>query len=135
MTRVTTAVRLKVRERAGGRCEYCRKPERLSTHSHHTDHIIPVKRHGGSPEFDNLAWACFECNTNKGGDVASYDTETGELAPLFNPRTQKWDEHFEMEGALIIAKTAIGRVTVRVLEMNHANQLQAREMLMKAGLW
>jgi 5-methylcytosine-specific restriction endonuclease McrA len=82
-------------------CEYCHQPELFSPYSYHVDHILPVKRHGGSEGLDNLAWACFECNTNKAGDISRYDYETKELTPLYNPRTQLWDDHFEMQGANI----------------------------------
>ena len=84
---------------------------------------------------DNLAWACFQCNVAKGTDIASYDTETHELTPLFNPRTQKWDAHFGLVGAAIEAKTAVGRVTVRLLQMNHSQQLEVRRLSISAGKW
>lgn len=57
--RVSKSIRRQIRERAGGRCEYCRKPDQYSPFAFHVDHIIPVERHGGSPTEKNLAWACF----------------------------------------------------------------------------
>jgi hypothetical protein len=54
---------------------------------------------------------------------------------LFNPRTQKWDEHFELVGAAIQAKTAVGRVTVRLLQMNHPQRLEVRRLLISARKW
>ena len=83
-----------VRQRAGSRCEYCRKPEMFGSYPHHLEHII-ARKHGGVSEMENLAWACFQCNVAQGTDIASYDTETQALTPLFNPRTQEWDTHFE----------------------------------------
>jgi hypothetical protein len=86
-----------VRQRAGNRCEYCRKLEMFGNYPHHLEHII-ARKHGGLSEMGNLAWACFQCNVAKGTDIASCDTETKELAPLFNPRTQDWNDHFELVG-------------------------------------
>ena len=134
MSRVPEALRIQVQQRAAGRCEYCRKPDGISEYPHHADHIIAVK-HNGKTELDNLAWACFQCNTNKGSDLTTFDPEPNSLVRLFNPRTQKWDAHFEFQGALIIGKTAIGRATVQLLQINHIDQIETRTRLMQAGLW
>jgi hypothetical protein len=135
MTRVPDTVRERVRQRATKRCEYCRKPDAFRRLPYHVDHIIPVKRHRGSTGLENLAWACVECNTTKGSDIASYDEITGDLTPLFNPRRQKWDDHFELEEATIVGKTPIGRVTVYLLEMNHYRQVEARSYIINAAQW
>jgi len=50
---------------------------------------------------------------------------------LFNPRTQVWEEHFEWAGDRITGTTSIGRVTVRVLNMNHPEQLRNRGILLE----
>jgi hypothetical protein len=132
MTLISASIREFVRLRAQYCCEYCHKPEGYSLYRHQIDHIIALK-HEGSSEPDNLAYACFQCNTTKGSDVASYDG--GILTPLFNPRIQDWNEHFEFDDALLIGKTAIGRVTIRVLQMNHPEQVETRYRLMQAGVW
>jgi hypothetical protein len=36
---------------------------------------------------------------------------------------------------MIFGKTAIGRVTVRLLQMNHPEQLEIRLQLIQAGVW
>jgi hypothetical protein len=137
MTRVPSSVRDQVRLRAGARCEYCLLPDKYSSYGFHVDHIIPVNRHEGSDEMLKLAWACFRCNTTKAGDIASYDYEagTGLLTPLFNPRTQVWNDHFELAGPLIIGKSSVGRVTVRILEMNSEKQLNVRQLLIDTSRW
>lgn len=134
MSRIPQAIREQVRHRAGQRCEYCRKPEGVSRFPHHIDHIIPV-RHGGTGEIDNLAWACFQCNTNKIRDIASFDPETKALTLLYNPRDEKWEEHFKMDDALIIGQTPEGRVTVNLLQVNSAEQVETRQHLINAGRW
>ena len=55
------------------------------------------------------------------------------LTRLFNPRIDQWDEHFEWSGAELLGKTAIGRVTVEVLNINHPAHLVIRLELMKAN--
>jgi hypothetical protein len=82
MTSTAVIVREQVRQRADARCEYCRKPEAASTYPHHVEHII-ARKHGGSSDLENLAWACFQCNVSKGSDIASYDIETRELTHPF----------------------------------------------------
>lgn len=134
MSRISPAVRAQLRERAQNRCEYCRKPDRVSTYGYHADHIIPEK-HGGTSELNNLAWACFECNVNKSENIASYDRITGELTPLFHPRRERWEEHFEMQNEAIHGKDAVGRVTILILDMNHPDQLETRRILVEIGEW
>lgn len=136
MARVSAAVREKVRLRAKKRCEYCCKPEKYSPFSFHCDHIIPIKKHGGTPDDSNLAWACLDCNVNKGSDIASYDEQTKELTPLFNPRTQQWEDHFELDSlGLMNGKTSVGRVTIRVLDMNEDRRVETRASIIKKGNW
>jgi hypothetical protein len=132
--RVSSALRQEVRRRAEGRCEYCRKPDFLSGLGFHVDHIIPLS-HGGITQFHNLAYACLSCNVAKGRDIASIDFESGQLTPLFHPRNDDWNAHFLYEDVRIFGQTSIGRITVRLLEMNHPAQLEIRRDLKASGLW
>lgn len=127
-TRISAALRREVRARAGKRCEYCLIAESQAFFPHEPDHLIALK-HGGETTFGNLALACFDCNRFKGSDIASIDKVTGELTPLFNPRTQQWHEHFEIRGGLIIPLTASGRVTENVLQLNRPNRVEIRQRL------
>jgi hypothetical protein len=52
--------------------------------------------------------------------------------PLFNPRMQNWDDHFELSGAQIIGRTAIGRATVSLLRLNDDERLSYRQSLIDA---
>jgi hypothetical protein len=134
MSRVTASVREKVRRRANKRCEYCQAPEGLGKFVYHVDHIIPIL-HSGTSELDNLAWACFLCNTHKMRDISSFDPDTKALTLLYNPRMQSWDEHFELNDNQIVGKTPVGRVTIIVLNMNSDDQLNIRRTLINKGLW
>jgi len=134
VTRLPETTRQQVRVRSNGRCEYCREPHNLSSFGFHADHIISQK-HGGTNDLENLAWACPPCNILKGTDVASYDAETGELTPLYNPRKDQWNDHFELVGDVITGRTSVGRVTVRILEMNDPEKVETRRFLIQAGEW
>jgi hypothetical protein len=134
VTPISASVRRAVRERAGGRCEYCRIPELASPHAFHVEHIRSLK-HGGSSNLDNLAWSCIFCNIHKGSDIAAYDDDTHSLTPLFDPRTQQWDDHFMLDGAKIVGQTPAGRVTITLLQLNHPNQAETRSALLDADLW
>lgn len=125
MTYVPAALRREVVERAGNRCEYCRLPAAVAFYPHEVDHVI-AEKHGGATGTDNLAFSCWRCNRHKGSDLASFDPETGELSPLFNPRTQVWAEHFTHEEGRIVGLTAAGRATVNLLQLNSEERLRER---------
>jgi hypothetical protein len=101
---------------------------------HEPDHLIALK-HGGKTTLANLALACFDCNRFKGSDIASIDTVTGELVPLFNPRTQMWSEHFRLKRGEIIPLSPTGRVTEKLLRLNLPTRLEVRERLVALGLY
>jgi hypothetical protein len=63
---------------------------------------------------------CHFCNNYKGDRTEAVDTLTEATVPLFNPRTQKWFEHFRWseDGIRIIGLTPIGRATVEVLHLS-----------------
>jgi 5-methylcytosine-specific restriction endonuclease McrA len=108
-----------IRKRASYLCEYCHSPERLSANRFTFDHIIP-KSLGGPDEIDNLALACRRCNERRYNFVAGVDPETQEIVPIFNPRQQKWEEHFVWldNGVVIQGITPIGRATCIRLDLN-----------------
>jgi 5-methylcytosine-specific restriction endonuclease McrA len=135
MSRITSEeIRKQVYERAGGRCEYCCKPDLFSPHTHQIDHIVSQK-HNGSDDMANPAVACFRCNVCKGSDIGSYDAMSKEFVRFYKPRTDQWDNHFSMENETIIGKTPVGRVTADILQFNHPDPLEARRNLIEAGLW
>lgn len=103
-------------------------PESEAVAPHEPDYIIALQ-HGGPTTLENLALACFECNHRKGSNIASIDPATGDLAPLFNPRTQRWEEHFKWNGPIIEPLTAVGRATVFFLRFNDPVQIQIRANL------
>ena len=130
--RISPVLRREVRERANGCCEYCLLPEERAFFPHEPDHIIAAK-HGGQSTAQNLALACFDCNRFKGSDIASIDPVSGELTPLFSPRTQEWREHFIVVDGNIKPLTASGRVTELVLKLNLPSRIEVRDILTRIG--
>jgi len=129
---IPEALRQWVFDRAHGCCEYCLMAEEDTFLIHELDHIISIK-HGGETTPDNLALACFYCNRYKGTDIASLDPVTGALTPLFNPRTHLWSEHFRLDEWRIKPLTPEGRVTERVLQLNHPDRQLERRLLLAEG--
>jgi 5-methylcytosine-specific restriction endonuclease McrA len=93
MTRISPALRRRVRQRARGLCEYCRSSAELTGHSFTIDHIVPGSRGGGN-RFDNLCWCCFWCNAFKQARTEARDSHSGVMVSLFNPRLANWQDHF-----------------------------------------
>ena len=131
---LSTGLRKLVIERAKNRCEYCLLPQSVSLHKHEPDHIVPLQ-HGGQTDADNLTLSCMRCNRYKGPNVGSFDPETGNLVPFFNPRTQDWANHFELDGAIIRPRTAEARVTVKIFRMNDEDRVLERQSLIEASLF
>lgn len=128
----SSAIRKLVASRADFRCEYCRKPEIVANFSFHIEHIIS-RQHGGTDRLSNLAFACSWCNWKKGPNIATVLFEEGDLLPLFNPRTQNWNDHFFVEEGVILGRTDIANGTIRLLELNTTELILERKELMEAG--
>jgi hypothetical protein len=129
---VSSRVRQQVRRRAKGRCEYCLVHEEDSYVGYQIDHIM-ARKHGGATSLANLAFACGLCNRYKGSDVAAPDPTTGDIVVLFNPRQQRWREHFSLQGAVVVPLSSIGRATVNLLRLNKPERVLERVELFKAG--
>ena len=118
--------------RADFRCEYCHSPARLSGLNFQIDHII-AEKHGGPTDAENLALSCIYCNSYKGANLSGIDPVTGEIARLFHPRRDRWDEHFGWQGPVLVGRTSIGRATVVVLRINDPTAVALRRLFMRAG--
>jgi hypothetical protein len=97
----------------------------------HVDHIDP----NGGDTLENLCLACWNCNTSKHQATTAVDPETDEMVPLFNPRKEKWPEHFGwLEGGIWIqGLTPVGRATVERLKMNRPAIVIARKRWVEGG--
>ncbi len=96
------------------------------------DHIISLK-HGGATSAENLAYACMFCNRQKGSDVGSVLWQSGAFIRFFNPRTDRWAEHFRLDGVVIMPISEIGEVTTRILGFNDADRVLERQELVDLG--
>ena len=127
---VPAELRRLVQARARGLCEYCRSQQRFSPQPFSTEHITAYAL-GGSTVAENLAQACQGCNGHKFIKVQAVDPITGNLVPLFNPRTQRWRDHFawSADAKYITGLTPTGRATVEALRMNREELVNLREVL------
>ena len=96
------------------------------------EHVI-AEKHGGATVAENLAYACTLCNRFKGSDLGSVFPGTGPLVRFFNPRSDRWADHFRLAGAEIVALTEIGAVTVRIFAINHPDRVAERQTLGAEG--
>ncbi len=128
------SIRSQVFVRANFVCEYCLIHQNECHYRLHVDHVIGLK-HSGPDDFDNLACACVFCNLNKGTDLGSIDWGTRDLVRFFNPRADRWAEHFCLNGASIEPLTKIGEVTVGIFGFNTEDRLLERSLLIEAGLF
>lgn len=132
-TYISAALRQVLHNRANGACEYCLIPEVVTLVPHEVDHVI-AEKHGGQTSEANLALACTLCNKYKGSDLASTDPNTGEIVRLYHPRRDRWSDHFRLDDGEILPQTAIGRVTVKLLQMNRSERILERRLLNAAGI-
>lgn len=121
-------------QRARARCKYWHMPSEFHPAPFQIDHII-ARQHGGASEFDNLALACLRCNRYKRPNIAGIDPQTGEVVRLFDPRRDRWTEHFFWNGAELRARTAVGRVTLAVLAINDPELVARRKALQQEGVF
>lgn len=131
---VSAELRRLVIFRADSLCEYCLLHANDTFFGCEVDHIISIK-HGGLTREENLAYACLFCNRNKGSDIASIVPGTDERVRFFNPRVDRWHDHFRLgtDGVTIVPLTPIGEATSRIFGLNTSERLLEREALALAG--
>jgi len=134
MAYVPEIVKTEVFKRANYCCEYCLIQEKMSFFAFHVEHIISLK-HGGKTEIQNLALSCPICNVNKGSDIATLLPEFEQPVRFFNPRVDKWAEHFKLTSSgQIFPKTIVGTATIKILQINHPDSIIERREMLKKGI-
>lgn len=120
-----------VHERANHCCEYCQTCQQIIGQAMHVDHINPR----GSDDLDNLCLSCPNCNQSKARAVSAPDPDTQAVIMLFNPRTQKWSDHFAWidGGQRLRGLTATGRATIERLKINQDRIVVSRALWIRAG--
>jgi hypothetical protein len=134
--RVSPRLRERVAKAAGYRCGYCRTPETITGIRLTIEHTIP-EACGGKTVEKNLWLACHACNEIKGKRIQGVDPATGKRCRFWNPRRQKWRDHFcwSDDGTEIIGLTPRGRATVATLNLNRPELVAARWLWVQAGWW
>jgi 5-methylcytosine-specific restriction endonuclease McrA len=132
---VAKELRAQVSEEARYRCGYCLSQERVVGTLMEMDHLLPVAL-GGETVAGNLWLSCSGCNAHKGARVGATDSEvTAEIVRLFNPRRDRWSEHFAWttDGERIVGTTPVGRATVVTLQLNRPSLVLSRREWVRVG--
>jgi hypothetical protein len=125
MKYVSPFLRKLVIRRAGNRCEYCQLSQEGQEATFHIDHIVPLAV-GGQTAPENLALACVSCSLKKGAKEF-VRLRGGEKTRLFNPRIDKWRDHFEWKNTILAARSELGNAMIALLDLNRPIILAIRE--------
>lgn len=128
---ISDSIRVKVRQRAKFKCEFCHISEADSGGELTVDHFHPISR-GGNDDLDNLIYCCIRCNQYK----LDYWPNVPEEPMLFNPRVQSSTVHFlELDDGTIYPLTPTGIFTLKRLRLNRpplvANRLRKLKNIKK----
>lgn len=126
MSGISPSLHAEAALRAGNRCEYCRLSQLGQEAAFHLDHVVP-RAAGGPTVAENLALACVSCSLRKWAKQTAPDPDSGEEVPLFNPRAQRWAEHFRWDDVRIVPLTPTGRATAAALALNRPLILAIRQ--------
>lgn len=132
--KISDEVKQMVAKRAGYRCEYCRLPERDALLKFHVEHIRSSK-HSGSDDAENLAYSCPDCNCYKGTDLGTYLDEEEIFTRFFNPRKDKWFDHFKTIEGVLYPQTDVGEATIRIFQMNNLDRVEIRQLFHDENLY
>lgn len=131
---IPKALREQVAAQAKYRCGYCLTQENVVGTLMEFEHLIPLAL-GGETVLENLWLACSQCNDTKNDRITALDPLTGETVNLYNPRQQRWIEHFQWtaEGDFIVGITSVGRATISALNLNRLPLIKARLRWVEVG--
>ena len=117
-----------------GACEYCKWFKDFSPPGFACEHIIPLFREG-TDELENLADSCFACNMPKHTFTTALDPFTNQTVPLFHPRKDNWNDHFNWSNDLLKMEglTPTGRATILRLKTNREATVNLRRVLIGNG--
>jgi hypothetical protein len=128
-------LRAQVRQRANDRCEYWQMPLSGS--------VLPRMKRITSVRRSTAARLLWRTSAGpvrgaigaKGTDIASLVPGTQRLVRLFNPRIDRWDDHFRANAQtlLIESLTDEGRVTAQLLGFNELERVLERQSLIQIG--
>ena len=127
-------LRRRVTQAAGRRCGFCRSHEDHLGTALDIEHIRP-KSKGGRTWVWNLWLVCHQCNMHKAAKIVVRDPVTGARIRLYNPRRDRWPDHFAWSaaGTHILGLTPKGRATVEEVWLNRPELVAARHVWIAAG--
>ena len=124
-----------IANRANGCCEYCFTRYDFSSETFEIEHIIPLTL-DGTNELSNLAFSCGGCNNKKRQKLVATDPLSLVISPLYNPRIDKWQDHFAWNNdfSIIEGLSVIGRATIEQLKLNRVGVVNLRRALFLVGV-
>lgn len=120
-----------LREEFSGICVYCRTPDVfLSPMQYGVDHYLPKSKYPEiASKYENLFYACNECNLLKGDfDPGEYDSEQ-----LFipNPCDHSMAAHLRLNFPDVVHRSRHGDFTIRLLRLNEESRCKLRRLRVK----
>ena len=117
-----------VRRRYGFRCGYCGVSEEDSGGELTVDHFCPVWA-GGDDSDENLVYACFRCNVNKGALLPGMPDNA---LRLLHPKRDDSAAHFQEDENIgfLVALTETGRFHITALRLNRPALIGHRRKLL-----
>jgi hypothetical protein len=85
---------------------------------------------------ENLALSCPMCNARKWIHTSAEDPVAQQIVPLFNPRTDAWNNHFRWaadDPCQVEPLSAVGRATASLLDLNSHHRQTIRRWLVEIG--
>jgi hypothetical protein len=68
--------------------------------------------------------------------LSAVDPDSGVVVPMFHPRRDVWGDHFALDDdGRIRGRTATGRATTWLLQVNSTERVEMRRLLRAAGRW
>jgi hypothetical protein len=131
---ISETVKTRVRDAAKNRCGYCQSQQKYVMGILEIEHIVPTAT-GGDNNEQNLWLSCRLCNSYKGIQIKGNDPISDQSIQLFNPRTQRWSQHFTWseDGVYILGLTPSGRATVLALQLNNIYAVAVRQAWNSVG--
>jgi hypothetical protein len=131
---ISETVKTRVRDAAKNRCGYCQSQQKYVMGILEIEHILPTAI-GGDNNEQNLWLSCRLCNSHKGIQTKGNDPISDRSVQLFNPRTQRWSQHFTWseDGVYILGLTPCGRATVVALQLNNIYAVAVRQAWTSVG--
>ena len=130
MTKIHNKNSLLEYERAKHCCEYCISQQKYSPDYFSVEHVIPRVKKGNDALY-NLTYSCLACNNHKFTATEAIDPVSGSLCPLYNPRLDRWEDHFcwSADYSQLLGITPTGRATIEKLRLNRPYVINLRVVL------